>query len=534
MNPNRPCFLCVMGGLLSLAMLGCSTTPRLPKANAPVPDNWSKNVGVDNGRGVTFAEKPQAEAWWRQFHDPVLDALVERALAGCVDLKAAEARVREARAQRTVTISDFFPHTSLGGTEQRTRSSRAEMAAMGPVGLLQPSHRSLYQAGFDTSWEIDIFGGTRASARGADARIAAELSGYEGVRISVAAETARNYFELRGAQAMRDVLEEMVRSQQETVKLLQRRRAAGAIADLEVTMSQGTVETTSAQIPVAETNIQRMTTSLAVLLAENPDSVRERLGGQDAVPAHSVPIVVGVPAEVLRARPDVRRAEHGIEAAAAAVGVSTAELFPRVNLLGSGGVQGLEFSDLGNMVNRYWSIGPAVHWPILDIGRVLGNIRVQRARHEQALHAYEKTVLSALKDVEDAVVAYREAQTRQERLAKAVQQYGASLEMARSMYRAGTKDYLYVLESQRALLGAREAQVGGDTGVATAAVGLCKALGGCWPDPSAVAGEGQDGHNDHGEKVETETETETEKDKAKVSDAQPAKAGAALTTNEGK
>ncbi len=488
--------ICGSAVFILTATLGCSTASHLPKAQGNVPEKWSKSASAENGQRLTFFGQPQPKEWWKEFHDPVLDTLVERALAGCTDLKAAEARVREARAQHAVAVSDFFPQTMLSDTAQRTRSSKAQLDAMGPAALFMPSKQNLFQAGFDTAWEIDLFGATRESERAANARTAARLAEYSGVRISVAAETARNYFELRQAQTLRTVLSDMVRSQKETVDLLERRRAAGTIADLEVTLSRGRVESSAAQIPSAEVGIQRAVTSLAVLLAQSPDSVRELVGENQGTADSSISIVVGVPAEVLRARPDVRRAEHDIEAAAAAVGISTAELFPRLDLLGRGGTSGLEFSDLGSWANRYWTMGPALRWPILDIGRVLGNIRAQRARHEQALHAYEKVVLTALKDVEDAVVGYGEAQKGCERLAQAVGQYEASMKMAQDQYKAGTKDYLYVLESERQLLGAREAKAAGDTAVATAAVSLCKSLGGCWPEMSASYRNTNDGHGD--------------------------------------
>ena len=489
---------CICGSsvFIPLATLGCSTTSHLPKAQVGVPENWSKTAGAENGKRVAFSGQQQPTEWWKAFNDPVLDTLVEGALAGCTDLKAAEARVREARAQHSVAVSDFFPHTSIGGTAQRTRSSKAELNAMGPAAIFIPSKQNLFQAGFDTSWEIDLFGATREAERAANARTAARLAEYSGVRISVAAETARNYFELRGAQTLQAVLSDMVRSQKETVDLLERRRAAGTIADVEVTLSRGRVESTSAQIPSAEVGIQHAVTSLAVLLALSPDSVRELVGENQGTADSSISIVVGVPAEVLRARPDVRRAEHDVEAAAAAVGISTAELFPRLDLLGRGGTSGLEISDLGSWANRYWTMGPTLRWPILDIGRVLGNIRAQRARHEQALHAYEKVVLTALKDVEDSVVGYGEAQKGRERLAQAVEQYDASMKMAQDQYKTGTKEYLYVLESERQLLGAREAKAAGDTAVATAAVSLCKALGGCWPEMPASCQNTNDGHGD--------------------------------------
>ncbi len=499
------CF-CRAAAILPLMTSGCSTTQHLPKAQVTAPNTWSKNVAAD-GKGVVLSSQPQPQEWWRLFHDPVLDSLVDRALTNCTDLKAAEARVREARAQRSVEVSDFFPHASVDGIAQRSRQSRVEMKELGIPGLLQPLKQNLFQAGFDASWEIDLFGGTRESVRAANARVDARLAEYSGVRISVAAETARNYFELRGAQTRHEVLSAMLASQKETVELLDRRRAAGTIADLEVTLSRGTVESTAAQIPASETSIQRAVTSLAVLLAESPDAVRDLLGEGSPSLTYSIPIMMGVPSEVLRARPDVRQAEHGIEAAAAAVGVSTAELFPKLNILGGSGVRGQEFADLGSMASHYWSAGPTIHWPILDIGRVLGNIRVQRARHEQALHAYEKTVLSALKDVEDAVVAYREAQKSLERLDEAVDQYSASLGMSKSLYQAGTKDYLYVLESERMLLAARGAKAVGDTTVATAAVGLCKALGGCWPEGSDAAKVDKDTHQ------ERETSADTDKGK---------------------
>lgn len=470
----RPCV--VLGIAMSAVVAsGCASVAKLPAAANVVPAQWSGNVAPQN-------ESAQpVDSWPRVFNDPVLDALIQKALARNSDLKTAEARVREARAQRSVATSNLLPHVDANAFEQRSLSSKL---------LRQPKaapHQELYDAGFDASWEIDLFGQTRHAIRGAAANAAAEEAARDGVRVTVVAEVARNYFELRGAQTQRDILREMLRSQQETVTLTENRFNAGTAKGVEVTLARGQVEAAAARTPLVDQQIQRATTALAVLTTEPADAVRLCTGEHGAAATAYPDVRIGVPSEVLRGRPDIRQAERVIERSANAVGVAVGDLFPRITILGSGGVSGSGFSALDSLGNRYWKLGPSVDWPILDIGRVLGNIRVQRARHEQALHQYEKAVLLALKDVEDSMVSCREEQARLRSLSNAVGQYDQALTAASALYASGVKDYLYVLEAQRALLDARISQAACNATCGTTMASLYKALGGAWGEAPAEA-----------------------------------------------
>lgn len=481
----------VNAALLAMAVIGCASTAKLPRAAEVLPGQWSANVRNAVQASASAPESLASKGWSGVFSDPILDKVIQQALSRSSDLKTAEARVREARALRAVAVSDFLPHVSSEAVAQRSRTSDAVRLAQGPLAARSPAHQELYDAGFDASWELDLFGQVRQRSHVAQARLAAEQDALEGMRISLTAEVARIYFELRGAQLQQKVLQEILGSRQETVDLVTKRQKAGLATGLEVALSQGQLESAAARIPLAEQQIQRSITALAVLAAMPSDEVRNELGEAAPFTALDVPMNIGVPSDLLRCRPDIRQAEHTMEAAAAAVGVAVGDLFPHLTLLGSGGVRAPEASALDALANRYWSIGPALQWPIFDIGRVLGNIRAQRAKHEQVLHQYEKAVLIALKDTEDAVVACREEQGRRRSLDNALNEYAQAFGMAKDLYASGVKDYLYVLEAQRGLLEVEAAKTACDASVATMAVSLYKALGGAWDETLGLGGAAQ-------------------------------------------
>jgi NodT family efflux transporter outer membrane factor (OMF) lipoprotein len=300
--------------------------------------------------------------------------------------------------------------------------------------------------------------------------------------VTLLAEVARNYVELRSFQSRLEIARSNLKVQQDTLELTQARFKAKIISELDVTRSQAQVESTASEIPALESQRNQAAHRLAVLLGQHPQALLEELLSTENGPIPSGPpdVPPGLPSHLLRRRPDVRRAERQLAAATARVGVAVADLFPRFSLTGSLGLQSETFHDLGNFDSRFYSIGPSVSWPIFDAGRIRENIRVQNARQEQAAVTYEKSVLTALEDVENALIAHAKEQQRRESLTRAVEANRRSVDMAKQLYDRGLTDFLNVLDAQRALFASEDALAQSDRTVSTDLVALYKSLGGGW------------------------------------------------------
>jgi NodT family efflux transporter outer membrane factor (OMF) lipoprotein len=444
---------------------------------------------------ATAATQPSADLarWWTTFDDPALDALVERAVAANLDLRLATARLREARALRGVTGADLFPDVNVAGSYTRSRSSENAFDFEGAGGgggqspgfgnfALPGEERDLYQAGFDANWEVDVFGGVRRSIEAADADIAAANEGRRDALVTLLAEVARNYVEVRGFQRRLGIARANLKTQQDTLELTNARFKAQLISELDVTRADAQVATTASQIPSLEAQRNQAAHRLAVLLGQEPGALLDELFAptSPAIPSGPPEVPPGLPSDLLRRRPDIRRAERELAAATARVGVATADLFPRFSLTGSLGLQSEEFDDLASMDSRFFSIGPSASWPVFDAGRIRSNIEVQNARQEQALVRYEQSVLTALEDVENALVGYGKERQRRASLQRAVDANRRSVEMATQLYDRGLTDFLDVLDAQRALFLSEDALVQSDRTISTNLVALYKALGGGW------------------------------------------------------
>jgi len=478
-------------GAVVLFLAGCTVGPHYQPPRTTLPGAWGElpKVGAPSNpvarpSTATSAPIPLAE-WWTTFHDPRLNTLVERAVRANPDLRRAQARVREARAQRGVVTADLFPTVSASGSYQRSRTSKNAFNAPQGAGGSQAAgslglENNLYQAGFDASWEIDVFGGVRRNIETADADLAAEIENRRDVLVSLLAEVARNYVELRGSQRQATIARANLEAQQETLELTRIRLAAGLVSDLDVARAEAQVQTTASQIPALESSARQSIHLLSVLLAQAPNTLMEELAHETPIPPAPPEVPVGLPSELLRRRPDVRRAERQVAAATARIGVATADLFPKFSLSGSGGIESVSTSDFFTAGSRFFSVGPTVRWPILDFGRIRNNIDVQSAREEQAAAAYEQAVLTSLREVEDALVSFSKEQARRQTLAGAVDANRRAAGLANQLYQQGRSDFLSVLQAQRDLYASEDALVQSDRSVSSDLVALYKALGGGW------------------------------------------------------
>lgn len=456
--------------LMLLMLSGCMTVGpdyTTPKLDAPAA--W--NTELKDGLRATPVAPQTLARWWTTLNDPVLNSLIERAVAGNLDVKDALARVRQARANRRISRADLFPMIDAVGSFQKSRSSDNTVGG---------DEQDLSYAGFDATWELDVFGGIRRSVEAATADLQATNEDLRDVLVSLLAEVALNYVDTRTYQTRLAVSEENLKAQQETYELAQSRYQAGLTTELAVQQAKYNMENTRSEIPTLRTGLEAAMNRLAVLLGEEPGAVHEELRQTSAIPVTPLEVAVGVPANALRHRPDVRRAERELAAQTARVGVAVADLYPKFTLLGSIGLETLSASDLFTAGSRTYSFGPSISWPVFHGGAIRSNIEVQSALQEQALVQYESTILNALEEVENALVAYAEEQNRRESLRAATDAARQAVLLSQDQYRAGMIDFNSVLDAQRSLLSFQDQLAQSDGIVTNNLVRLYKSLGGGW------------------------------------------------------
>ncbi len=460
--------------LLSLFLYGCSVGPNYHPPKMEVAEQWSELPAS----GVTAAAAlAQVAQWWTVFRDAQLNDLIERAVRSNTDLRIAVARIREARALKGVVAADAYPNVDALGQYSRSRTS--ENVPGGSSGL----ESNLFLAGFDASWEIDVFGGVRRAVEAANADIAAAEENRRDVLVTLLSDVAQNYLDLRGNQLRLAITRENIVAQRQTVELTEGRYAAGLSNELEIAQARAQLTTTESQVPPLETAVKRDIHRLGVLLGQEPGVLLSELSAEAPIPPTPPEVPAGLPSDLLKRRPDIRRAERGVAAATARIGVATADLFPKFSLTGTVGQESVSLSDFATPASRFWSIGPTVTWRLFDAGRIRANIKVQDARQEQALGLYEKTVLTALEDVENALVAYSKEQEARRSLTESVEASQRAVNIANELYAKGLTDFLNVLVSQRSLFQAQDALAQSDQRVSSNLVALFKALGGGWETP---------------------------------------------------
>jgi len=464
--------LAVIVSLYLMAVTGCLVGPDYKPPQTQVPSSWTE----------TATAQPPAHPyqdlvhWWTTFNDPMLSLLVDRAIQSNLDLKLAQARIRQARAARNVTAAGLGPTVNAGGTY--TRSGSAVKTSSGT----ENNTSNLYRTGLDSAWEIDIFGGVRRSVEAADASVQAAVEDRRDVLVTLAAEVGLNYTDLRSFQQQIAIAQENLKAQRHTAEITRQRYQAGFVGALDVANAEAQVATTASQIPLLESFARQSIYSLSFLLGREPSALLEELTPVADIPAASPAAPVGVPADLLRRRPDIRRAEAQIHAATAQIGVATADLFPKFALSGSIGYQSNQFSSWVDWVNRFWSFGPSASWEIFASGAIRANIELQKAVQEQSLIAYQQTVLTALQDVENALVASTKEAQRREALAAAVDSNRKAVQYSLQLYTQGQIDFLNVLDAQRSLYVSQQALVQSTHDISTDLVALYKALGGGWTE----------------------------------------------------
>ncbi len=462
--------------LVSGWLSACAVGPDYAQPQTQMPDTWHAELtkGLKTGQA-------DLRTWWKTFDDPLLDSLIERSTAGNLGVKQAVARILQARAQVGFAAGEALPALDGLGVIDTSRVSEN-------VQEVIPSNRqtsTLYSTGLSAEWEVDIWGRIARSVESADAGLQATVEDYRDVLVSLYAEVANAYVNVRTAQARIIAALENVESQRKTLNLVKDRRAAELASDLEVAQAELNLYTTESSVPQRRQELAQAVHALGVLIGERPSAVWPELAQAKPIPQPPAEVLVGLPTELLRQRPDVRSAERTLAAQTARIGVATAELYPRFSLSGFFGLQTIGTSDFFNWESRAFSIGPTVQWNLFDGGRVRSRIQLEDARTQEALFTYEQTVLDALREVEDNMVFYMQEKDRRESLRRSAEAAAKSVELVNTLYVTGLTDFQNVQdqESRKAQQDDQFFQSEGQ--VASFLIGIYRSLGGGWAPASA-------------------------------------------------
>jgi multidrug efflux system outer membrane protein len=456
-------------GFAIMTLAGCAVGPNYHVPKTPESAHFA------NAAEPGLSENDAVERYWTLFGDPLLDTLVDDAIAHNKDLEAAQANLRAARAARRLAGFDQFPTITLSSSYTHELESAQQL----PGFDRQQRDFDAADAGFTGLWELDLFGRVRRNVEAARADVGAVAATLQDARVSVIAELTRNYFVLRGLQDQLSLTRRNADSQLATLKLTQVRLEAGRGNQLDTARADAQYQTTLASIPTLETTIATTIYRISVLTGRVPTALTQTLAAE---PAPALPALnsIGNPAQLLRRRPDVRIAERQLAGATARVGVAVGDLFPKVTLTGSIGYEAPSFGQFGTSDARFFSAGPSITWAAFDLGRVRARISSARAETDAALANYESAVLNALQDTEGSLISYGRSQSRRDALALAAAASDKASDLARRRFEGGLIDFLEVLDAERTALSAELLLSQSRTDAATSLVAVYKALGGGW------------------------------------------------------
>ena len=429
------------------------------------------------GQSAQYSTALSSEPFWRQIGDPTLARLIEEALRTSTNVDAAEARLTGARASRRVSAYDLGPSVTAIGSATRQRASIAQ----GPGLTNQLPQRDLYDVGFDASWELDVFGRVNRTVNAYGTLAASAEHGLRDVQVSLSAEVARTYFELRGAEQQLAVARRNADNQRRTLSLTEDRLSAGRGNAFDTERAKSVLQLTLAAIPVVESRIAADQNRIATLLGRAPGTLPADWLAGGTLPTLPDTVRIGSPEQLVRRRPDVLGAERQLAAQSLFVGAAQADYLPRLSLAASAGYSATTFDSLSRRGTSRIVAGPVLTWPLLDLGRVKARVDVAHAQEDEAKAAYSATVLRAMEETETALVTYDRAHARLALLNEAVRASTRASELAQQRFDAGLTDFLQVLDAQRTLLDAENQLAQAHTAAATSLVAVYKAVGGTWP-----------------------------------------------------
>ena len=485
--------------LLMLGLLGCASAPAYRESGVEVPPRF-REASTDST--PSFPATPPAPVsdtgarvvpsaaaaivdqttFWRALGDSTLARLIDELLRANLDVQAAAARVRGARAARTESAFDLAPTVTASGAYTRQRLS----AATFPIGFGSFPDQDIWDAGFDASWELDLFGRVRRGVQAQGALVGAASEGLRDVQVTLTSELARTYFELRGAQERLDVTRRNAENQRRTLQVTQQRLDAGRGTAFDTERAQAQLSFTLAAVPDLEARVASAQYQIGVLVGRPPASLAGELSKASAVPPLPAAVTVTSPDSLVRRRPDVSAAERQVAAERAFVGVAKADYLPRITVGGQAGYTAGALNDLGGNGTFRYAVGPIISWPALNLGRVKARVDESRARASEAEAQYSQTVLRALQEVETGLVRFRTARSRVERIQDAASASARAADLARLRFEGGVADFLQVLDAERTQLDAEDQLAQAHTDAATSYAALYKALGGQLPAGEAL------------------------------------------------
>jgi NodT family efflux transporter outer membrane factor (OMF) lipoprotein len=475
---------------------GCTVGPDYVAPDWASPASWFGSKKTPPTPHLSYAvAQPVDPNWWTVFHDSQLTALEQRVAGENLDVQVAGIRFAESRAQLASTRSAEFPTLNANASYERQKPSNTGVFAAAPNALgangafgnttggvsgNQISAFDVYQTGFDASWEADLWGRVRRSVESASATSQAAEEARRAALLSSLAEVARDYVLLRGAQTQLQIARDNVRTAQQSLELTRQRAAGGVTTDLDVANASAQLRSTAAQIPALEQQESSLINALSLLLGQPPQALANELKKPKLVPPVPPTVPVGLPSELARRRPDIRQAEAQLHAATADIGVAVADFYPSLTLNGSVGLQSLQFAHVFDLNARNYAVGPGLTIPLFQGGQLRAQLQLREAQQQEAAVTYQKTVLQAWHDVDNALTAYRTEQQRRQQLIQAVAENRRALGLAQSRYQQGVSDFLTVLDAERSLLATQQQLADSTTTVSANLVALYKALGGGW------------------------------------------------------
>ena len=469
--------------LFAFMLGGCSMVgPDYVKPIVPEPVKWLESDKTE----IKTAEMDFSR-WWTVFKDPVLNRLVNAAYQQNLPLQIAGVRILEARAQMGIAVGFQYPQTQRVGGEATVN----QISDRAPNARTSDKYFYDYQTGFDAAWELDVWGKFRRAVQSQAANLELTIASYDDVLVSLTAEVARTYLIMRTTEERLEVARENVKIQGRSLQIAEVRFKAGAVTELDVTQARSLLRGTEATIPLLESDLRQSKNALAILLGKLPGDIDNMLGGSGLIPQVPGEVAVGIPAELMRRRPDIRAAERALAAQSSLIGVAKADLYPQFTLFGSIGLQATNktsgfsnnkstFTDLFDNDSLTYFAGPSINWNLFQYGRITNQVRVEDARFQELMVNYESTVLQASQEVEDAMVSFLRSKEAVMFLAEAVQASKRSVDLSLIQYREGLVDYQRVLDTQRFLTEQQDDLVFTAGTVVTSLVGMYKALGGGW------------------------------------------------------
>lgn len=461
---------------VSAVLAACAVGPDYRQPEVATPDQFVTS------NEQQFSPADVESDFWKAFGDEQMNTLIEQALTANHDIRIATARLREVRALRGEARLDLAPTVTTSGGYTESRGS--ERQAQSTIGR----DENYYDAGFDASWELDFFGRVRRSVEASSALVQAAEAGVYSTQVSITAEVARNYFELRGSQQRLEVAQRNAENQRETLRITTARLDAGRGTQLDTSRAQAQLSSTLATIPDIEASITRSILRLGVLIGNSPESLLTQLSTSQKLPTLPATQNIGTPELLLRRRPDIRVAERDLASATAQIGVAVGDLFPRISFVGGWGFDAIDSSDLGNASSESYAFGPSIQWAAFDLGRVRQRIKQREAATDRALAVYEQTVLQALEEADASMTEYAKAKVKQAHLQDSTTASLEAVTLARARYESGVADFLTVLDAERSALTAEDQLALSQTQTATALLATYKALGGGFRplDPKAA------------------------------------------------